>query len=91
MGDARFFKCSGGAEQQSADRYECHSWSKSQTGFDPTRPEGGVPPEQNSAKREEYRRAMTACLEARRLQREVESCSARERRPVTLTGRAPPR
>ena len=53
------------AEQQSVDRYECHSWSKTQTGFDPTRPGGGVPPEQNSAKREEYRRAMTACLEAR--------------------------
>jgi len=23
-------------EQQSADRYECHSWAKAQTGYDPT-------------------------------------------------------
>jgi hypothetical protein len=53
------------AEQQSVDRYECHSWSKAQTGFDPTQPGGGVPPAQNTEKREQYRRAMTACLEAR--------------------------
>jgi hypothetical protein len=53
------------AEQQSADRYECHSWSKGQTGFDPTQSGGGVPASENAAKREEYRRAMTACLEAR--------------------------
>lgn len=52
-------------EQQSADRYECHSWSRNQTGFDPTQLNGGVPPEQTSARREQYRRAMTACLEAR--------------------------
>src|ERR1700691_5659513 len=24
------------SEQQAADRYECHAWSKNQTGFDPT-------------------------------------------------------
>ncbi len=53
------------AEQQSVDRYECHSWSKSQTGFDPTQSDGGVPLAQNTEKREHYRRAMTACLEAR--------------------------
>jgi hypothetical protein len=52
-------------EQQSADRYECYSWSKNQTGFDPTRPGGGVSPDQTEHKREEYRRAMTACLEGR--------------------------
>jgi len=52
-------------EQQAADRFECRSWSKSQTGFDPTQSNGGVPPDQTSAKRGEYRRAMTACLEAR--------------------------
>src|ERR1700691_4431113 len=53
------------AEQQAADRYECHSWSKSQTGFDPTQPGGAVPGNQTSASREQYQRAITACLEAR--------------------------
>jgi hypothetical protein len=53
------------AEQQSADRYECHSWAKSQTGFDPTRSGGGVDPSENADKRVAYQRAMTACLEAR--------------------------
>jgi hypothetical protein len=53
------------SEQQSADRYECYNWSRNQTGFDPTQSGGGVPPDQLSAKRQEYRRALTACLEAR--------------------------
>lgn len=52
------------AEQQAADRYECHSWAKGQTGFDPTQPNGGAPGDAD-ARREPYRRAMTACLEAR--------------------------
>lgn len=52
-------------EQQSADRYDCYSWSKNQTGFDPTQPSGGVPADQLTAKGEQYRRAMTACLDAR--------------------------
>lgn len=51
--------------QQDQDRYECHSWATNQTGFDPTQPGGGVAPDQNDTKRAEYRRAMTACLEAR--------------------------
>jgi hypothetical protein len=54
------------SEQQSADRYECHAWSKNQTGFDPTEPGGGVAADQNNSKRTEYDRAMSACLEARR-------------------------
>jgi Family of unknown function (DUF6515) len=51
--------------QQAQDRYECHSWASDQTGFDPTQPGGGVSPDQNAAKGTQYRRAMTACLEAR--------------------------
>ncbi len=51
--------------QQSQDRYECHSWATGQTGFDPTQPGGGVAPDQNANKSALYRRAMTACLEAR--------------------------
>ncbi|TKB12249.1 DUF6515 family protein [Desulforhopalus sp. IMCC35007] len=52
-------------EQQATDRYECHSWAKGQTGFDPTQPVGGVAAAQNSAKRQDYNRAMRACLDAR--------------------------
>lgn len=52
-------------EQQDNDRYECHRWSVEQTGFDPTQPGGNVPEAQNAAKRNEYQRAMKACLEAR--------------------------
>jgi hypothetical protein len=52
-------------EQQSKDRYECHSWATSQSGFDPTQPLGGVDQPQASAKRADYQRAQTACLEAR--------------------------
>jgi hypothetical protein len=46
-------------EQMQTDRYECHSWAASQSGFDPTRPA------QQPAGRANYRRAMIACLEAR--------------------------
>ena len=52
-------------EQQSKDRYECHSWAASQSGFDPTQPLGGVDESQASSKRADYQRAQTACLEAR--------------------------
>ena len=52
-------------EQQAKDRYECHSWASGQSGFDPTQPLGGVSESQASSKRDDYQRAMTACLEAR--------------------------
>ena len=45
--------------QQQNDRYECHGWAVSQTGFDPTR--GGAQPGSQT----EYRKAMIACLDAR--------------------------
>jgi hypothetical protein len=53
------------AEQQARDRYECHRWAADQTGFDPTRPAGGVPGEEARARRGDYQRAMAACLEGR--------------------------
>ncbi len=53
------------AEQQSNDRYECHRWASSQTGFDPTQPGGGVPPTESASKRADYNRALGACLEGR--------------------------
>ena len=52
-------------DQQARDKYECHRWAASETGFDPTQSGGGVPPEHNSSKRAEYQRAMGACLEGR--------------------------
>ncbi|MEH6566198.1 MAG: DUF6515 family protein [Halopseudomonas sp.] len=51
--------------QQSQDRYECHEWGSSQTGYDPTLAYGGVDPGQADSTRAQYHRAMTACLEAR--------------------------
>jgi opacity protein-like surface antigen len=52
-------------EQQSADLYQCYGWAKGQTGFDPTQVNGGVAPDAVVARRDQYRRALTACLEAR--------------------------
>ena len=46
-------------EQQSNDRYECHTWARSQTGYDPTHPNAQ---QGNSG---DYQRAMKACLDAR--------------------------
>ncbi len=46
--------------QTQNDRYECHSWAVSQTGFDPTRSS-----QQGSGSAADYRRAMIACLDAR--------------------------
>ena len=52
-------------EQQTNDKYECHKWASSQSGFDPTQSLGGVSPDQVAAKRADYQRAMRACLEGR--------------------------
>lgn len=52
-------------EQQSNDKYECHKWASTQSGFDPTQSLGGVSPDQVAAKRADYQRAMRACLEGR--------------------------
>ncbi|MGH8132546.1 MAG: DUF6515 family protein [Steroidobacteraceae bacterium] len=52
-------------DQQASDKYECHKWASSQTGFDPTQSGGGVPPEQLGGKRADYQRAMRACLQGR--------------------------
>jgi hypothetical protein len=50
-------------EQQAADQFECHTWAKGQTGFDPTQPGGGNPGA--TMNRSNYDRAMSACLQAR--------------------------
>ncbi len=52
-------------DQQSKDRYECHSWASGQSGFDPTKAGGGVAPQDADNRRTQYNRAMSACLEGR--------------------------
>ena len=53
-------------EQQAADRFECHTWAKAQTGFDPTRADGGASSFNTAeSSRSNYDRAMSACLEGR--------------------------
>ncbi len=49
------------AEQQARDRYECHSWAVSQSGFDPAVATSA--PAQSAA--DYYRRALGACLNGR--------------------------
>jgi hypothetical protein len=52
----------GQTEQQlGKDKFECHRWAVSQTGFDPTQPGGGAA----SGNRFNYLRAQAACLEGR--------------------------
>jgi len=52
-------------KQQADDRYDCHRWAVSQTGFDPTQPPGSPPGGQQVEKRADYQRAMSACLDGR--------------------------
>ncbi|MCK5831856.1 MAG: hypothetical protein KAH20_16300 [Methylococcales bacterium] len=60
------YPISGQSEQQQADdRYDCHRWSVSQTNYDPTLRPGNISASNLSRKREDYQRAMRACLEGR--------------------------
>lgn len=52
-------------KKQADDRYECHRWAASQTGYDPTKPPTGMPEAQIIQKRADYQRAMGACLDGR--------------------------
>ncbi|HKI62461.1 MAG TPA: DUF6515 family protein [Mariprofundaceae bacterium] len=52
-------------EQQAQDRYECHRWAVDQTGFDPSQPAADLTASQRVSKRADYRRAISACLDAR--------------------------
>jgi hypothetical protein len=53
-------------EQQAKDRYECHSWAVSQTGYDPTQQSAGeLTGAQRNQIRTDYQRAQGACLDGR--------------------------
>src|ERR1700752_1027979 len=51
--------------QQASDRYECDIRAADQTGYDPMRDDGGVPPQAEPEKRAEYLRAEAACFQSR--------------------------
>jgi opacity protein-like surface antigen len=53
------------SEQLWRDRYECYGWAKAQSGFDPSNPSAGSPQASNASGRDQYNRAMAACLEGR--------------------------
>jgi hypothetical protein len=50
------------ADQQGKDKFECHQWAVTQSGFDPTQ---GASATATPAKRSDYMRAQAACLEGR--------------------------
>jgi hypothetical protein len=52
-------------EQLATDRAECQVWAKGQTGFDPRQYGGGVAASDYNSRRQQYGRAMAACLEGR--------------------------
>jgi opacity protein-like surface antigen len=53
-------------QQQWSDRYECHRWAKDQSSFDPTiQPPEGLTASEIASRRDQYRRAFTACLEGK--------------------------
>jgi hypothetical protein len=51
--------------QQARDRYDCDIFAVDQTGFDPTKDDGGVPPEAVPSKRADYLRAEATCFQSR--------------------------
>jgi hypothetical protein len=56
----------GQSEQQQADdKYACHRWGVEQTGYDPTQPPTNLSVKELNKKREDYNRAMKACLEGK--------------------------
>lgn len=55
------YPAEGQSEQQkSRDKYECHEWARTDTGYDPTSAQSAP------QLKFDYQRAMTACLEARK-------------------------
>lgn len=56
----------GQSEQQQADdRFECHKWALKETGYDPSQPPENVPTKERESRRDNYQRAIKACLDAK--------------------------
>jgi hypothetical protein len=66
-GDELFvYPNAGQSEQQQADdRYACHSWAVQETGYDPSLLDPSDDESELPGLRDDYHRAMTACLEGR--------------------------
>lgn len=52
-------------DQQAADDYDCSNWAKSQTGFDPSLPDGGVASADADQSHGNFDRAYAACMQGR--------------------------
>ena len=52
-------------KKQADDRYECHRWGVKQTQYDPSQPPKNMTQQELGSKRENYQKAMKACLEGR--------------------------
>jgi hypothetical protein len=52
-------------QKQATDRLECHNWAVSQTGYDPSKPQIGLPETQMIQKQADFKRAQGACLDGR--------------------------
>ena len=52
-------------KKQADDRYQCHSWGVKQTDYDPSQPPQNMTQQELLNKRENYQKAMKACLEGR--------------------------
>jgi len=52
-------------QQQSEDRFACHQWAVKETGYDPSQPPQNLRGAALGAKREDYQRAIKACLDAK--------------------------
>lgn len=52
-------------KKQADDRYKCHRWGVKQTEYDPSQPPKNMTQQELSSKRENYQKAMKACLEGR--------------------------
>jgi hypothetical protein len=62
-GSVYVYPRNGQSEEQTAtDRFECHQWAASQSGFDPTTADSSSSSSGNAA---DYRRAMIVCLDGR--------------------------
>jgi hypothetical protein len=75
------------AQQVQTDRLACEAWSKGQAGFDVTQPTGGVPSGEFTSRREQFNRAMSACLQARGYEVRVAAPAATTPPPVYVAPR----
>lgn len=73
-------------EQLWSDRYACHDWAKGQSGYDPT-PHPGSAATGNPGGLEQYRRAMSACMEGKGYR--VQSAEAAPAPPAPVVAPAP--